>query len=729
MESESSQNKTMWAALLLCLAFIIILFTLKCTNKNNTNNSLPDQSKTKAEKTHEFEADIKMPIGLPKRPTRSNSSAKNTGIRKKQFVVVLDTTPKWINNYRFNQAQNAVSRNSLAYYFKDDVGFIKQIDSNSLIESGLWKNSNNSYMQDGKLDIITNLSKPHAYEVESLTIPDFESLIETDQQKYILTISRLGDKLNTAKGKEKSQIWNSTYNLYLYSLQKNKAKSTTGLLTPEAIVADRDLSSENMSLNTKDVLQTYLVDLLTKLNLREIKSLRKSFNTHNTLRIMLDQFPQRRAKGDENMHEWSNHNIQNTISDLQVSDFDTLVIFDVFKDSICTHGLKVYDVVKEVLQDYGLDSQVLTKVKKVPVNYFSNKSFGDSIITAYNEAMADDDSGPMKTNAQIPPDSIYQIYHDSLEVTSQDYLNALLYTELQKTPGIITNSYTIGCRDQVYVPAGLTPAGMKYTNLLTSATNKAEDIERYRDFSSDFGAMFLEPLFSYLKFKLNTGTIIVGDELSDSTYFGMYSTEGNNINVLGKGTGWGKPNCTACIQSLDTGASFATPEIAAKLFIAKALWKKNGLLVNAIEARTRLILATELSIPFIDKFSSAGPVSLNKLLETGSGYLVDTNNRILSLEKVISASLYVNDNSGNNYYKFISTTPIATQKQNFKYTRGLYYKNSRWFIFSNESEKWEEVNEPYDLNIACMEKNGVKPEIYSLVDFKSKFKQFVLLNN
>jgi hypothetical protein len=409
------------------------------------------------------------------------------------------------------------------------------------------------------------------------------------------------------------------------------------------------------------------------------------------------------------------------VKDLSSNYFNEFYIFDVFKtNEKCTHGNMVEQVVKETLAHYKLDS-IFSKVKTAPINYFSNKKYGDSIYRVY-ERKNDFDSEQTNHSGN---DSVIYVNNpnDSLlnndEKTPELYLNALVTCISDSTPDIITNSYTVDCSSPT-----LTPSDNGITNYFAAALNDDRTIEEAYKIKHETGSLFLfrEPFFSYIGCKQDIGTIIVGNQVSNNVFKGMCSTDGLNVNVLGKGRGWGYPKYDECFSSTEVGGtSFATPQVATKLFIAKAYWRKNDLSITSLDARRRLLLASELNPVFVNKFSSGGCVNINKLLQIKSGFLVSNNNIVTPIDSIKDAFISYSD-LGDSYLSDVDFTPDDPLKLS-----GLYISNGRVFIFPNTKgqEKWLEIHSLKNFTLAYYENNSFK--FLDLKDFISTYKEFVYL--
>jgi hypothetical protein len=409
--------------------------------------------------------------------------------------------------------------------------------------------------------------------------------------------------------------------------------------------------------------------------------------------------------------------LDSSILSIDLENFRPFYILDVFNtlDS-CSHGDKVYDVVVQLLSKYGFNSKILEKIKKFPINYFNNIDYGKAIIEYYNSLFEQVDVSQSNRKLFPPSDSIESVYKNNFRYTSPNYLTAIINFCEKDEPDIISNSYSLLTPSKSIPPAWTftyQTNESSNTNYIASGTNDSEAIEKYRK-ATEYG--YTEPYFSFIRSADQFGIIFVGNKSDTGKFSGMFSNDGKLMHVLGKGSKWG--NDKTCIQQKDNGTSFATPEVATKLFIAKAYWRSKGLNIDPIEARNRIILATDLEAPFINKFSSAGSVSIEKLLQIDSAYLVTVKDSLIGINSIIDANISFSE-TGIGYREFNTSLSEAV--------KGLYLKEDMWFAIFNNENKWKLIAEPVNFSIAYVDKNS-QTQFVSKKKFKESFKQFVILN-
>lgn len=405
---------------------------------------------------------------------------------------------------------------------------------------------------------------------------------------------------------------------------------------------------------------------------------------------------------------------------LDTADFGMYYILDVFREGKCLHGTKVYEVVKEVLESYHL-GKALSKVDTIPINYFTNRKKCDSVYMAYTRLDGVDGLDKDVTTYGPPVDSItFAQYAGDDKYSPENYLSAINILLISKGPSIISSSFTVGCSSDILTPAISSDTLLSGINFIAAATNTDTSIEIYRrpqGSSLTDRQPYVEPLMSYMASSPNLGTIIVGDALSDTVFAGNFSSDGTHITCLGMGTNWG--GVDVCLHPTESGTSLATPEVGAKLFIAKAWWKKQKIPVNSIEARRRLILSTNLQPRFVGSFASGGMVSLDKLLQTSNAYLVSMNGEIIPIDTIDMSTIQYHQ------YSFGLLKSGDFQGTDDESLRGLYWVNKKFYIFNEKTEKWAGINDVYKLNIGSFIHGKYTP-IY-LSDFGTKYKQLVIL--
>lgn len=402
------------------------------------------------------------------------------------------------------------------------------------------------------------------------------------------------------------------------------------------------------------------------------------------------------------------------LSELRLKDFGKFYVLDKFDDS-CAHGNKVLDVIKQVLSTYNLDS-AFAKIITMPINYFKNVSKGDSLYRKFTVSHGYQDT--------VVADSAMLIANLGQDVnTPSNYLSVLYSLANDSLPDIISSSF-YGMSEVPYLVGSFSDENIS-TNYFAAALNEDRDLDQFVNSVrvSGLKSSFAEPLYSYSNNYPRFGVIVVGNQMNKGVYRGMFSRSGRNVTVLGRGHLWGKKDCTKCIDSLqDVGTSFATPDVATKMFIAKAYWRMKGLDLNAIESRNRMVLASNLEPEFIGKFASAGSVDLRKMLEVSKGYLVGIDGEISTIDEVYGKPLLTYESGGRNF-TYLSSEGIDK-------IRGVYRSGNETFFLKNiENCYWTKETDPSEINLTVKLRGLSEPVTITRKDLDSKYKQIVLLNS
>jgi len=404
------------------------------------------------------------------------------------------------------------------------------------------------------------------------------------------------------------------------------------------------------------------------------------------------------------------------VAALSFQDFRDFYIFDFF-DLPCSHGHKVFDVVKQVLKTYAINDTVLNRVKKIPVNYFQNQEFGDTIIAKWCDKYGQRDE---KCVGKPVSEELINRFKNDHTKSPTVYLIALYKLYSDSLPFIISTSFGIKST-HFFVQTALSYNNYT-TNYITASLNDtsklAEDYLEAVAGGVGLPNVYYEPIGSYLQKKKKYGVILVGDKIGPGKYGSMSSKTGS-VEILGNGNNWGLENCTSCIQKIDEGTSFATPEISTFLFIAKAVWQKNHKYVEPIEARARLLLSSDIDPLFIGRFASGGTANLEKLVQLSNAYFVAKNDSIETIDSMVTSTIerYLPDERVEYVYEF-------SKKPGPRSIRGIFCDGDRTFVFSTAENVWKQIPNPHKLNITTY--NYGNEKTIQLEKFKELYKEFVL---
>jgi len=358
--------------------------------------------------------------------------------------------------------------------------------------------------------------------------------------------------------------------------------------------------------------------------------------------------------------------------------------FDSFQkpDQGFAHGESVRNIINFTL-DHFHASILKPKVKSVSLDFFDDRDHALGIITDYIDMKygQSDIDEPLKIKLRYYK-NVSKGECNRLCMPS-DYLNILLDYYLMQEPEIISMSFYMKTPYPVMC-FSINPI-MK-TNLLGAVINNIGVIE---NLDIDLTGRMNEPMFTLKSNIRETGTMLVGAESESGSYNCLYSEDGYYVSALGRGY-W---NSTFDGAPKRYGTSWATPEIATKLFIAKAYWASIGLSIDALEAKRRLLLSCDLEINFVNKFASPGIPNMNKLLRKDEGGFIEMEEEMGEGKKIYDIKII-----GSNPKMIVSDEddkiPLKFRKRSSLLSFcGLYYKGDNVYIFRETNMKWEHLND------------------------------------
>lgn len=406
---------------------------------------------------------------------------------------------------------------------------------------------------------------------------------------------------------------------------------------------------------------------------------------------------------------------------LSKTNFGTYYVLDSF-DGKCPHGNKVMDVIKSTFDQLNIDTANLN-IRKVPMDFFGHE---DEIIKFLKFYYAK--YPPKKNRASLERiqqnrniDFLKDVKNKNMKgcayCVPEPYLEAVFNFYFKEMPDVISTSFVALVSHDNLLPNIVNPK----TSLVTASLNDAGMVEDLiTEKNADSINVRKEPLYSYCTQNENKGYIIVGDRLSQGKFDGSFSKEGSGITTLGQGTGWG--DGVPCITSNEKGTSFATPEVAAKLYIAKAYWRSKQEKVDAVDAQARLLMATDIDPAFVGKFGSGGTVNLNKLLQVDRGYVEMNTGEVVPIRFGYGTIDYATD----------STLPLKRYDGKTKANRtptigGLYVVGNQSYGFFENERLWEMIDVRHlKLSFQIGDKFIT---IDSLDKFSATYKQISILKN
>lgn len=402
------------------------------------------------------------------------------------------------------------------------------------------------------------------------------------------------------------------------------------------------------------------------------------------------------------------------IAKIKPEKVDSFFVFDSFKykqnGESCTHGERVMAIIYELLDQFGIPV-LKSKVKKVPIDFFESKKTAMAIIKTYLTEKGKNLEIKEQVERRLQYYGAISKGNCLENCAPSDFLNILLDYYMEKKPEVISMSFYM--KPLAPILNFQTTSRMN-TNLVCAALNLRSSIEETLDDPENtLAGRKYEPLFTVKTILPETGGLIVGAENTLGTYSCLFSSDGTNVTAIGKGR-WQED--FVC-NPRDYGSSYAAPEVATKLFIAKAYWKSLELDVNAFEARTRLLFASTLDSSFVGKFSSGGKIDINKLLIAQGGFLV-RNDSVIHINAAIPTAkgkIIVEDDFG------IPQTLTFGRTKLDNYFNGIALQRNTLFVFIEKKMKWVAVRRITEISISITEKKTNKRiEIKSIGDLKKQ---------
>jgi hypothetical protein len=413
------------------------------------------------------------------------------------------------------------------------------------------------------------------------------------------------------------------------------------------------------------------------------------------------------------------------LSQIPMNNFDTLILVDYFyrKDS-CGHGRKVKSVVKNIFHQFHLD-ELMTHVREVPINFYQNQKFAKIFLTDFysDPIFQREEYRLIANNTRSLIDKLSsdkEVPTECPDCIPEIYLNAIMKYYYLKTPDVISTSFWANA-SQSPVPDYKTQSK---TNLVTAGS---DDINSFVETLSERNGPgngelteIVQPIRSYFDSK-KYGCLIVGCETKPGFFYGMSSKDGLGVTAIGKGYNWTSED--KCLLPDDLGTSFSTPEISAKLFIAKGYWRSLGYKeaseISAEEAEKILILSSVLNQNYVDHFASGGRISLKKLIHPTGFYLVDSASNLVKVDSIQEANVKYRDQN-----KKLRIPPLDNTRSFW----GLYRLGDTWYVYDDElSQRWIPV-QPNSLQLK-LTIHGETETIASYEEFKKRYTQFIILKN
>jgi hypothetical protein len=384
---------------------------------------------------------------------------------------------------------------------------------------------------------------------------------------------------------------------------------------------------------------------------------------------------------------------------------DKLYILDFFDDTgeppgQCSHGRKVLEVVRQTLDAANAD-QLYSNVVSVELDYFRHQASQDHYLTDYI----------VKQKPNIQP-TLAQI-HDVLRHRDLSTVGAfetpLLYLQAIYDAALSDPSASVVTSSFYTESAGFSLLPPRFNASNTLITLSAVD-----DNPGYIETFPLEPIHSLYSARHDDGVLLVGG-LAAGVPFGMTSSQGDGVSLLGKGDGWG--NGSTCIQPSDKGTSFAAPQIATVAYLTRALWKAQNTNLNPLQLRDRLLRSTPVSWTTPPGYSAPGTPDTMWATTGKYGTLVYSSGMSAAISALSGSVTYSYLTSPGQFQMPIQATNGGVS--------GIQHSGSDFLIFDNTQQRWIKVNlQGLQLNITLT--NGQSLSILTINNFMAQLNAITL---
>lgn len=474
--------------------------------------------------------------------------------------------------------------------------------------------------------------------------------------------------------------------------------STTAILIGDSLIASNNIHDEqeagitiyaNLSKDEVDLVHKLLPDsILSKLMYKQIYL--------GATTEMIELKVNSSIDGIEQNMESILNNIEQ-VSEIDINKAGNFYILDFFEPDgdNCAHGQTVHNVVIKALQENNA-SNLSGKIIDVELDFFANKQKALKICEDYLNNMGE----PIRNNLNKTIKYLKNLNRPEKKAQIPlFYLQALYYTYLSDKNSCVISSSFQALGDGFRI--------LPYNYFEESEVNVLTAVVDDNIFIED--SPQLEPSASFYEVSNKKGVILVGAQKSNGVFSGMSSSTGSGVSCLAIG------NTIDCKNKTIFGTSFATPYIGTQLLIAKAFWKSKGLNIDAIEARTRLILSADLNPLYVGRFASGGIPNLKKLMMTKGVFGVNLEGKVINLELLGENTAIIKNEEGS-----LQSLTFTRGKLGFC---GLYNVGNDYYLFSESKMMWEKVD-LQSINIVI--KYGEVQKTIDLTNFKDNFSQIFI---
>lgn len=387
-----------------------------------------------------------------------------------------------------------------------------------------------------------------------------------------------------------------------------------------------------------------------------------------------------------------------------------LYLFDLFNrpdKNGCAHGDVVFSVAATTLRNYGLD-RFVANVKKVELNVYlpgwkeqvRQKAYAyahahpqdveTELRTEIDRLLAESPASPTGVGAaiRVPLLLIAALNHDALH---------------DPETSVVSSSYYAFSDGVKWLPEDYRPDNpVVFVNAVLDTDSKIENSVNSK----------VEPISTYWNLRKTYGVILVGAEQTPGHWFGMYSDSGDGVTCLARGFGWN--------QTCPGGTSFAAPFVAVQLMLARSFWKAHQLTVDAREAKTRLLLSSEINPSYVGKYASGGIPQLNRLLRTKGPFGVRLDGSIVDLSISDTSQLTYRGDDGFLHSPFLRRTANPIDD-----IAGIQIVGSEVYLFRESELVWRRITDlrPQIVLVDA----GQQLSFQTAADLANKFKAIIVL--
>lgn len=335
----------------------------------------------------------------------------------------------------------------------------------------------------------------------------------------------------------------------------------------------------------------------------------------------------------------------------------------------CSHGNMVLDVAQATLRAFDAPAGFSDKLIRTEMDFYKDRNENVKQIALYVKSFRKEQGNTLnaaikvlqdmpapKTNSLIVPSIFLQaIYWSISRDTTVSVASSSFYT--------IFDGFKIVPDEYDHLTSlSLLAAVLDDSGTTIEATQRREPIKSFWKMSDKFGV------------------VLVGAQDAAGVPFGMTSNSGRGVSTVGPGTGWrGK-----CIDSADVGTSYSTPAIGVMLLLARSYWEGQEMKVNALEARRRLEISSDVVPRLVNVYSSGGVPQLERLLRKDGKFGIRLDGAV---EDMDSAEVEVDTRMVGG----AAVTPRSWRRGSDGFA-ALQFVGGQSFVYLEHTSRWVEVD-------------------------------------